>query len=977
MKKKKLPKYQFAGINPCGEGTIWDEKQRKCVTDPNAEPLFTTTGRRDNSGTFIPRTELNDDAVDKGFNYDSDGVYRKTQTTVDPNNLGYSNFFKSINPLLDATQIIGGTINDFKNEKEERNKLLKAKYRSMETGINPYENGLNNIPIFFQKGGEIEEMQNGGIPDRYKNKGFTKVGAKRKSTIAGKKWMVLAKKGDKYKVVHGGDSTMKDFSQHKDKQRQKNFWNRMGTSNDPFSARYWHKKFGTWQDGGMVNNTGYLPQYETSNNPYNIIPSNNLTMNGVPHDVMAYPNNGQPQLMKAGGGKYTFPEADYVLEVPKYQQGGGGEQEKFQQLLQMYAQIQGIKIEDLLKQLQQIPEDKQEETFKQITDTVEQHLQQGQKQMQVGGVQQVGSTPEGMANAELEKGEVFQNQQGQINKVAETEDTHEDGGSMQGSVHRVLEDTADKRKDLDSKLLKIKSDEAMAIVGFKPKGTTTHSKLYEQATEFYDKKLKSFEKKLDSNLEYIKFGGGGKFAQNSLEENLKLMEQFPTKANIFDAIYSHQEEVKQKYLIDQENKMQNGGKPKYTVGGENPPYDVDPYKGGKTKKGSTTPTGKNNAYNKGQDYLKRWEELIPGVSKLNNIDAQNAIYGYSVKNNPKAVIDMWQKYGMTAKGMKSEKYIETTGKFDGVFENFPNTDLTEFADSYADGYFGVRQLEPPVAAPAVAGAQVVPAVTPSPAAPPAEVAQTKADVPPIDIKPLSGGGAEASKFNEPLRWYDVAVDGLNFLSSIERTPVGFEQLKRDPLRVHEVNPLPTLLQNQGDYNAALEQLSTSGVGFANQANLLANKYKVNNEVLGQYENINKGKYDQVDQFNDQAQFQLQQLNLGLRSTARVQQLQGEEVQRKSKLNALDDLFTKVAQNRKLNREGQLVMELTPYFDQYAKYNGNKYPIIPSAGGGSSQEIQHNGDSYTIIRDGNAKVTKVIDKYKNTLDPLKVKSIFSK
>jgi hypothetical protein len=89
------------------------------------------------------------------------------------------------------------------------------------------------------------------VPERYKKKGFTKVGAKKKSTRPGKKWMVLAKKGDKYKVVHGGDSNMKDFSQHKSKDRQKKFWDRMGghgseKAKDKFSPLYWHKKFKTW-----------------------------------------------------------------------------------------------------------------------------------------------------------------------------------------------------------------------------------------------------------------------------------------------------------------------------------------------------------------------------------------------------------------------------------------------------------------------------------------------------------------------------------------------------------------------------------------------------------------------------------------------------------------------------------------------------------------------------------------------------------
>jgi hypothetical protein len=104
-------------------------------------------------------------------------------------------------------------------------------------------------------GGEDKYAKGGGIPQRYKNMGFTKVGAKKKSTRPGKKWMVLAKKGDKYKVVHGGYKGMKDFKQHGSAKRKKRFWDRMGgrdsaKAKDPFSPLYWHKRFGTWEAGG-------------------------------------------------------------------------------------------------------------------------------------------------------------------------------------------------------------------------------------------------------------------------------------------------------------------------------------------------------------------------------------------------------------------------------------------------------------------------------------------------------------------------------------------------------------------------------------------------------------------------------------------------------------------------------------------------------------------------------------------------------
>ena len=58
--------------------------------------------------------------------------------------------------------------------------------------------------------------------------------------------MVLAKKGDQYKVVHGGDPKMQDYTQHRNKNRQKNFWSRHGgkdsaKANDKFSPLYYAK----------------------------------------------------------------------------------------------------------------------------------------------------------------------------------------------------------------------------------------------------------------------------------------------------------------------------------------------------------------------------------------------------------------------------------------------------------------------------------------------------------------------------------------------------------------------------------------------------------------------------------------------------------------------------------------------------------------------------------------------------------------
>jgi hypothetical protein len=165
--------------------------------------------------------------------------------------------------------------------------------------------------------GEMEEMKMGGIPQRYKNRGFTKVGAKRKSDRAGKKWMVLAKKGDKYKIVHGGYVGMKDFSQHGSQKRKDNFWNRMGGKNsskatDPFSPLYWHKRFGTWANGGEPSNPGFqaLPSYVQAKilsnmaegGTYGSAPINTFMSPGIDNDPKfeQYYNQQLQQFNKAG-----------------------------------------------------------------------------------------------------------------------------------------------------------------------------------------------------------------------------------------------------------------------------------------------------------------------------------------------------------------------------------------------------------------------------------------------------------------------------------------------------------------------------------------------------------------------------------------------------------------------------------------------------------------------------------------------------
>ena len=73
----------------------------------------------------------------------------------------------------------------------------------------------------------------------------------RKSTRAGKKGMVYVMKNGRKKLIHFGDSSMSDFTKHKDPKRRANYLRRSGgirnkqgklTKNDKNSANYWSRK---------------------------------------------------------------------------------------------------------------------------------------------------------------------------------------------------------------------------------------------------------------------------------------------------------------------------------------------------------------------------------------------------------------------------------------------------------------------------------------------------------------------------------------------------------------------------------------------------------------------------------------------------------------------------------------------------------------------------------------------------------------
>lgn len=286
------------------------------------------------------------------------------------------------------------------------------------------------------------------------------------------------------------------------------------------------------------------------------------------------------------------------------------------------------------------------------------------------------------------------------------------------------------------------------------------------------------------------------------------------------------------------------------------PFDINPYKGGRTRKGTITPTGKNNAFNRGKDYLKSWEGIIPGISKLSNQEAQGQIYDYTMKNNPESIRDMWSTYGMTAKGLKSNQYsnYDRSGKFTGD-QLSSDESLAGLRDAYADGFFGVRQLDPTQPVNSLPPTAPPPSVVTPPATPPAEV------VPPVTTPTPVPGGPTPGDFSPSSSKgvFDyMTPDKLNFAAGMRNraninkympweAPVSAQTIDPtfyDPNRELAANESSAATQMQynaqfsGPQSLGARNSAVAGQSAENAANILARVNGQNVGVANQFAGVN-------------------------------------------------------------------------------------------------------------------------------------------
>ena len=210
-------------------------------------------------------------------------------------------------------------------------------------------------------------QEGGTIPERYKKMGFSKVGVKKESTRPGKKWMVLAKKGDKFKVVHGGAKGMQDYSQHGSEERKKRFWDRMGgkdsaKANDPFSPLFWHKKLGKWEEGGEI------PEEDFMDDEIVMQVAQALEQGADPNEVMQ-------QLVQSG---ISEEEAmDIIEEATSNEQGDPN------QIIEAFSQLTQQDPQQIVAQLQEMQPEEQQQVLQQMVATLQQ--EQPQQMMREGG----------------------------------------------------------------------------------------------------------------------------------------------------------------------------------------------------------------------------------------------------------------------------------------------------------------------------------------------------------------------------------------------------------------------------------------------------------------------------------------------------------------------------------------------------------------------------------------------------------------
>jgi hypothetical protein len=544
--------------------------------------------------------------------------------------------------------------------------------------------------------------------------------------------------------------------------------------------------------------------------------------------------------------------------------------------------------------------------------------------------------------AELEQGEIYQDINGDISKISDYAPRHEYGGVLVDDAHRILEDTSDKRTDFVSRELKLTPEEIFNITGFKPKSSLTHSKAFEVASEYWDKKYKHLEKKVKDTLNYA-VDTNSTYAKNALDFNNQQLNSIPSKQELFDSLFDYQEKKKKEMGALNDNEM-------FATGGSRSPYKVKPVGYGDLTKMN--------------DYVKAYNQ-----EQGTNFSSIAQVQKHRTENFPELVQDYYVNQG----GIPTNKHASLLGTNQVDFSNVP---LNKILEGDYDKLWGNRQIIPrkqkfknedewfqylkmrPVVT--SNGKQYVYEGNNTYMTPEYEQAELPVEQPPAQESEQNQSSSsipsQRSRFNEPLRWYDVASPIENLINS-DRIPVRYDAPEVTYSDPKYLNPLPTLQGATADYNSLLQKLPASGVGYGNAASVYSAKYNADNQVLGQYDNLNNQIYNKWAQYQDAMRNQQAAYDYTARQQFEQKQLGSLEKQRQQRAISRGDLYNTLAQNRKLNREGDLVMSMFNFYDQYGNYTGNPYVFNSLANQNNGLITDPKGQKWYINPD-TKQVTKI-------------------
>lgn len=220
----------------------------------------------------------------------------------------------------------------------------------------------------------------------------------------------------------------------------------------------------------------------------------------------------------------------------------------------------------------------------------------------------------GKVNAEVESEEVVEDTQGNIEYVDPSNphsNNHEQGGALMEDAQRVLEATSTKkgRNDWRDKALRLSPDQAEKITGVRPKTSVSHAGALMKADEHFGKQRAKYTKAIDK---VNKMKRPDKLSMESAKLNFKVGKTLPTKENLFENLFQHQEEVKTNTGIVSGEEMQYGGVKKLQYG--DPPTKKK-YRDNNIANGFPTPSLWNRWKNKTEADL---EEFRTNASNWGN-----------------------------------------------------------------------------------------------------------------------------------------------------------------------------------------------------------------------------------------------------------------------------------------------------------------------------------------------------------------------